>query len=162
MPLIQLNPHPFTSAPSHPSLPADSSHPDLEPFLHNALSEAHELLDTTIPSSSFSTDPKLRSSTPSEAKVKLLRGWRKPQQDSKPEFWVCRSSKHEDSDKKKGTASWTEFEAGLRTDHAKHEMEYTPSVADVQRLLEWEDLEILREGVEVQGVRYRDVTVEGK
>lgn len=167
MPLIQLNPHTFSSLPAHPSLPSDPSRPELGEFLRNALGEALELLDTTIPST-LTTDPKLRSSPPSEAKVKLLRGWRKPQplaqehakQDAK-EFWVCRHSKHLDSSKK-GTASWREFEAGLRIDHAEHEMEYTPSVTGLERLLEWSDQQELREGIEVAGVRYKDVTVEGK
>lgn len=168
MPLIQLHPHPFTSLPSHPSLPTDSSRPDLKTYttaaLHEALDHLHTLHTT------LTKDPKPRSSPPSTAKVTLLRGWRKPltptpAQDSgsnsnaKPEFWVARQSEHVDS-AVRGSASWDEFVAGLRVDHAQHEMEYTPSVSGVERLLEWEGEEIGE--VEVQNVLFRDVLVEGE
>lgn len=39
-------------------------------------------------------------------------------------------------------------------------MEYTPSVASVERLLEWKGDEIGE--VEVDGVKFRDVVVEGE
>lgn len=162
MPLIQLQPHPFTSLPSHPSLPANPSRPDLKQYTSTALHEALEHL-TSLPTS-YKTDPKLRPSPPSQTKVKLLRAWRTPSKqssgaDDKPEFWVARQSEHVDA-AGKGTASWSEFEAGLREDHAEHEMEYTPSVASVERLLEWKGDEIGE--VEVDGVKFRDVVVEGE
>ncbi|KAJ5825901.1 hypothetical protein N7474_003039 [Penicillium riverlandense] len=168
MPLIQLSPHLFTSLPAHPSLPPNPSRPELSQFITTALREAISLLDTTIPST-LTADSKPRSSPPSHAKVKLLRGWRKPAgSDSnqarngpgKGEFWVCRESQHVDS-AASGTASWEEFEDGLRQDHAKHEMEYTPSVTGVERLLQWEGPELETE-LEVEGVMYTDFEVEGK
>lgn len=166
MSLIQLQPHPFTSIPAHPSFSTDLSRPELHHYISTALHEALELLHS-IPST-FTTDPKPRPSPPSLAKVKLLRGWRKPSEPrastksktkDKSEFWVCRQSEHVDASSK-GTASWREFEAGLRLDHAEHEMEYTPSVSAVERLLEWA-VEDIGE-VEVDGMRFRDVSMEGK
>lgn len=72
---------------------------------------------------------------------------------------MARQSEHVDS-AAPGTASWSEFEAGLRVDHAEHEMGYTPSVAGVERLLEWREDEIGE--IEVGGVVFRDVNVEGE
>lgn len=166
MSLIQLQPHPFTSIPIHPSFSTDSSRPELHQYISTALHEALDLLHS-IPST-FTADPKPRSSSPSQAKVKLLRGWRKPsephnrtksQRQDKSEFWVCRQSEHV-NESSKGTASWREFEAGLRLEHAEHEMEYTPSVSAVERLLEWAPENIGE--IEVDGVRFRDVNMEGK
>lgn len=163
MPLIQLQPHPFTSLPAHSSLTTDSPRPELKEYTSTAFHEALELLHS-IPTT-FTEDRKRRSSPPSEAKVNLLRGWRNPpaQEGSsakdKSEFWVARQSEHVDS-AAPGTASWSEFEAGLRVNHAEHEMEYTPSVAGVERLLEWREDEIGE--IEVDGVVFRDVNVEGE
>ncbi|KAJ5752451.1 hypothetical protein N7520_009368 [Penicillium odoratum] len=161
MPLVRLQPHLFTSLPVHPSIPANDSRPELRSFVQTALQEALELLHS-IPSS-FTADPKLRPSPPCEAKVKLLRNWRKlPDADAnksrnKPEFWVCRQSEHVNAEAK-GTASWSEFETGLRSNHAEHEMDYTPSVTGVEKLLEWTRDEIGE--VEVDGLLFKDVDVE--
>ncbi|KAJ5577861.1 Serine-threonine protein kinase 19 [Penicillium hispanicum] len=119
-----------------------------------------ELLNS-IPST-FTADPKPRSSPPSKSKIKLLRRWRKPAElgdhaKNKPEFWVCRQSEHVDSNTS-GTASWSEFEAGLRHDHAEHEMEYTPSVSSVKRLLQWDEQTIGE--VDVDGNRLHNILVE--
>lgn len=72
---------------------------------------------------------------------------------------MARQSEHVDS-AAKGTASWSEFEAGLREHHAEHEMEYTPSVASVERLLEWKEDELGE--IEVDGVLFKGVFVEGE
>ena len=156
MPLVQLQPHPFTVIPSHPSLSTERSRPDPKQFVATALREAVELLHS-IPST-FKTDPKPRASPPSQAKVNLLRGWRNSDKE-KPEFWVARQSEHVNASEK-GTASWSEFEAGLRTNHAEHEMEYTPSVSGVERLLEWSGEDIGE--VEVDDITYKDVVFESK
>ncbi|OOQ90873.1 hypothetical protein PEBR_02956 [Penicillium brasilianum] len=164
MSLIQLHPHPFTSIPAHPSFSTDLSRPELHQYISTALHEALQLLHS-IPST-FTTDPKPRPSPPSQAKVKLLRGWRKPsalrastggKAKTKSEFWVCRQSEHVDASSK-GTASWREFEAGLRSQHAEHEMEYTPSVSAVERLVEWAAEDIGE--VEVDGIRFTSVSME--
>ncbi|KAJ5553010.1 hypothetical protein N7494_002388 [Penicillium frequentans] len=160
MPLLRLQPHLFTSLPANSSLQNNESRPELQSYIRTALQEALELLHS-VPSS-FTADPKLRSSSPSEAKVKLLRKWRKLPEDAskknnKPEFWVCRQSEHVDAEAK-GTASWSEFETGLRSNHAEHEMDYTPSVTGVERLLEWSRNETGE--VEVDGLVFKDVDAE--
>ncbi|CAI7594148.1 unnamed protein product [Penicillium glandicola] len=142
MPLIQLEPHLFTSLPRHPDLPGDANTPDLRGFIHATLLEAQPLLNH-FPST-LKPDCKLRPSPPSKAKVKLSRGWRTlqaPQHGSTPkkEFWVCRQSDHEDSDRLAGTVSIWEFHDGLRYNHAEHEMDYTPSVTSVNQLLKWNE-----------------------
>ncbi|KAJ5677366.1 uncharacterized protein N7477_002999 [Penicillium maclennaniae] len=154
MPLVQLQPHPFTVIPLHPSLSAEGSRPDPKQFVATALREAVDLLHS-IPST-FQTDPKRRASPPSQAKVKLLRGWRNSGEE-KPEYWVARQSEHVDASEK-GTASWSEFEAGLRTNHAEHEMEYTPSVSGVEQLLAWSGEDIGE--VVVDDITYKDVVFE--
>lgn len=166
MPLVQLQPHLFSSLPAHPSLPASPSRPQIQHFVRAALRESLELLHS-IPST-FTTDPKLRPSAPSEAKVKLLRAHRIPSESTpsdsgrngkpKNEFWVCRQSEHVDATAK-GTASWDEFETGLKSNHAEHEMEYTPSVTSVECLLQWAEEEI--GDVEVEGVMFGEIGLEG-
>ncbi|RAL06263.1 SRPBCC family protein [Aspergillus ibericus CBS 121593] len=126
---LRLHPHPFSSLPIHPSLDnSSSSRPALRPFLHALLTEAQTLL-TSIPST-FHPDRKPRRSSPSTAKVYLST------RSIPPDYWVCRQSVHEDAPVT-GSASWAEFRAGLRHDHSKHEMDYTPSVTAVERLMEW-------------------------
>ncbi|KAJ5491480.1 hypothetical protein N7539_003047 [Penicillium diatomitis] len=184
MPLIRLQPHPFTSIPPHPSLPDDAPRPELRPYIIAALHEALDLL-ASIPST-FTADPKLRPSSPSQAKVKLLRKWRhlssaepatvpgaagsgsagpgaqnktdsESNSRSRSEFWVCRQSEHVNA-RADGTASWAEFQEGLRTDHAQHEMEYTPTVSAVEKLLDWNEAHIGE--IEVDGVTFKDVEME--
>ena len=162
MPLLQLQPHSFTSLPEHPALPPEQSRPSVQEFIRSALHEARELLDS-VPSA-FTEDPKLRSSPPSASKVRLLRRLHRPKEladgaKSKPEFWVCRKSEHTDANTK-GTASWSEFKAGLRYNHAEHEMEYTPSITGVKRLLQW-DSEAIEE-VDVNGIKFNNMLVESK
>ncbi|KAJ5088231.1 hypothetical protein N7456_011847 [Penicillium angulare] len=161
MPLIRLQPHLFASLPAHPSLTANEARPQLKSFTRDALHEALDFLHT-IPET-FTTDPKLRASPPSEAKVKLLRRWRDPLTDETvlkspgAEFWVCRQSEHADANTE-GTASWEEFENGLRSNHAENEMAYTPSVTSVQQLMQWSRADI---GIiETHEVGFKDVDME--
>ncbi|KAJ5247847.1 hypothetical protein N7468_002830 [Penicillium chermesinum] len=164
MPLIQLKPHLFTSLPQHPSFADNDTRTKIQDVTRDALHEALEFLHS-VPSA-FTADPKLRASSPSAAKVKLSRRWRKQSElepnandKAKPEFWVCRQSEHLDSNTD-GTASWDEFQQGLRVNHAEHEMEYTPSVTGVERLLEWPRGEIA--DLEINGIKFHDVDAEGR
>ncbi|KAJ5728660.1 uncharacterized protein N7483_003168 [Penicillium malachiteum] len=162
MALIRLEPHLFTSLPAHPSLPESDSRPQLQPFLQEALCQAIYFLNK-VPSRFKSS--KQHSSAPSEAKVRLG-SWRNDSDAKtsnkilKPEFWVCRRSEHVDATAP-GTASWEEFETGLRSNHAEHEMDYTPTVSGVEKLLEWPRSEAL-EVEESASIKYifKDVDVE--
>jgi len=162
MPLIQLQPHPFTILPSHPSLPPEPARSEVRQVANAALREALELLNSDLPT--WEKDSKTRRSPPANAEIRLLRKLRRhePTPDTaskqKPEFWVCRQSEHHDANSV-GSASWTEFEDGLRSEHAEHEMEYTPSVTSVERLLQWTEQEIGE--LDMNGVNFKDVDVEG-
>lgn len=136
-PLLHLPAHPFTSLPSHPSLDSARSRPDLREFLHAALEEAHTFLGTTIPET-FTREPRPRPSPPSAAKIQLYTRAVREDTDLGIDdgYWVCRRSVHRDAPEP-GTASWEEFRTGLRVNHSENEMAYTPTVTDVQRLLEW-------------------------
>lgn len=139
--LIHLTPHPFSSLPSHPALDPSPSRPQLHPFLHSALTEAHSFLTRTIPQT-FQADPKPRSSPPASAKVQLstrsipTQSGENHSKSPGHEFWVCRRSVHRDA-AEDGTASSQEFRQGLGENHSENEMEYTPSVTAVDRLLQW-------------------------
>ena len=163
MSLIRLHPRIFRDLPAHSSLPGTDTRPELPTFVQDALREALVLLHS-VPST-FTQDPKLRSSAPCTAKVKLFRNRRSvtdpysPKSVMSSEFWVCRQSEHVDA-KTKGTASWDEFEAGLRSHHAEHEMDYTPSVSSVERLVEWTRAEVGE--IKLDDRTFKDVDVESK
>ena len=53
-----------------------------------------------------------------------------------------------------GTATWEEFDGGLRVQHSEHEREYTPDVFDSFKVLDW-DAETDTLGEELG--EYRDV-----
>lgn len=146
-----------------------TTRPPLAAFIKQALDEAHTLLSDTIPLT-FRVDKKLRSSPPSNAKVQLssrvipvsteispsVKGEKRKIKDDE-EYWVCRKSIHVDAPEE-GTASWKEFENGLRFDHSQHEMEYTPSVSSVETLLEWKDVDL---GQQESGAGWRGVDMHG-
>lgn len=149
---LRLEPLSFSSLPSHDdeSLDQNAHRPRLESFLISVLSQAQTLVCSTIPHR-FKADRKLRSSAPSTAKVQLFTsslpsssstagagaGATISGDSGTEDYWVCRKSIHADSSTQRGSASWSEFESGLRENHSEHEMEYTPSVASVENLLHW-------------------------
>jgi hypothetical protein len=151
---LRLKPLPFSSLPSHPSFPQNTEQ-HLEPFLSTILTEAQTLISTTIPQH-FKPNHKLRSSAPSNAKVQLFTSTT-PNSGSSgvvEDYWVCRKSIHADSSAQRGSASWTEFEKGLRENHSENEMDYTPSVASVEHLVKWPVVEDLGgwRGVDMHGL----------
>ncbi|CRG89834.1 hypothetical protein PISL3812_06873 [Talaromyces islandicus] len=144
--MLRLSPHPFSCLPSHPSLAeeeeeeeeaaGEAARPKLEEFLLSILTETQTFTTQTIPRT-FAPAPKLRASPPSTAKVQLLlSAGNQNGQGGEGEYWVCRKSIHADA-AEKGTATWNEFEKGLRENHSENEMAYTPSVASVEHLLQW-------------------------
>lgn len=150
--MLHLTPQPFTKLPSHPDL-EDSSNlqaarPELADFLHSILTEAQTFVTKTIPQT-FTPERKTRASPPSTAKVQLSSRTITTVPDDaqnntnntttstkRGEYWVCRKSIHANA-AQRGTATWAEFEDGLRENHSENEMAYTPSVAAVEHLLQW-------------------------
>ncbi|KAK5236242.1 hypothetical protein LTR47_002968 [Exophiala xenobiotica] len=65
----------------------------------------------------------------------------KPLLKTGDEHWFARRSVHRDvSSKNKDTpghASWDEFVFGLRDEHSKHEMEFTPTLYDARPVADW-------------------------
>ncbi|KIW17535.1 hypothetical protein PV08_04729 [Exophiala spinifera] len=57
------------------------------------------------------------------------------------EHWFARRSVHADvsskSEEKVGHASWDEFVFGIRDEHSKHEMEFTPPLYDARKVVDW-------------------------
>ena len=53
------------------------------------------------------------------------------------EAWAARRSRHRD-EAIKGSASWAEFEEGIRKEHSVKEGKYAPDVVDVVRVLDWD------------------------
>ncbi|KAJ5120578.1 uncharacterized protein N7515_009966 [Penicillium bovifimosum] len=164
MPIIRLKPHSIATLPHHPNIPEVPTGSNIQGFVRATLEEARPLLDQ-LPAT-LEADSKLRPSPPSKAQVKLSQGWRTlPSREGhfpSKEFWVCRESDHEDSNALDGTASWSEFNDGLRTNHAEHEMEYTPSVTSVHQLLNWTDSELWNPNTSmlVSGTTYKQFNIE--
>jgi hypothetical protein len=153
--MLRLSPHPFSSLPPHSSLGEgeEAYRPELEEFLHSILTETQTFTTQKIPQT-FTPDSKLRASSPSTAKVQLLTTDKNNRNGGKgEEYWVCRKSVHADA-AQKGTATWAEFENGLRRNHSENEMAYTPSVAAVEHLVQWPVQKEMRGG-------WRDVDMHG-
>ncbi len=157
-----------------------TSRPPLLLFITEILNEAKVFVDTTLPATFKSKG--LKTSPPSTAKVELLTrevsaeeiksiSWLSAQvprhhsgkENAKPaEAWFARRSRHA-NDSQEGTATYSEFDEGLRTDHSMHEMEYTPDVSDAYKVLDWEEeivAAIAGGGGELE--EYKDVNMTGK
>lgn len=90
-------------------------------------------------------------------------------QRSKPkelqaEHWFTRRSIHDNisskSTKKPGHASWEEFLFGLRDNHSKHEEEFTPTLFDARKVVDWQgQVHKLDEEGSLRKEGFSDVTV---
>ncbi|RMZ88247.1 hypothetical protein DV736_g4530, partial [Chaetothyriales sp. CBS 134916] len=58
-----------------------------------------------------------------------------------PEHWFARHSRHSNisskSIDKPGHASWDEFVYGLRDNHSQHEQDFTPTLYDARKVVDW-------------------------
>lgn len=145
-PLIRMRALKPQELPDHPDLsPQQSSAPDLRIFVSNALNEAHTFTTVYQPQK-FQVKDTAKSSPPSTARVALsaleikAADLPKATQDAGAtanENWFSRTSIH-DNEAKEGTASWEEFDNGLRVDHSQHEKDYTPDVQDAHEVLNWD------------------------
>ncbi|KAI4198545.1 MAG: hypothetical protein LQ346_002748 [Caloplaca aetnensis] len=127
--------------------------PALRPFVREVLDQAVTFMDEIFPFSFTAFAEK--ASPPSTAKVQLLKRDRNPPRltkipwglskiprdtphnlDSMGEGWFARKSRHANR-QEKGTASFSEFDYGLRVDHCEHEGQYTPEIFDTYKVLDW-------------------------
>lgn len=157
--LVRLVPLKLDELPSHPALVFEASttdangRPNLRPFIKATLEQAVTFVDNILPATFKPGSEK--PSLPAVAKVQLLRRdipgpvlAQIPWLDSKVprdipegiseigETWFGRKSRHANR-QEKGTARFSEFDYGLRTDHSEHEGEYTPDVFDTYKVLDW-------------------------
>ncbi|KAB8202289.1 hypothetical protein BDV34DRAFT_201225 [Aspergillus parasiticus] len=129
---LRLAPNPFTILPFHPSLDNFQSRHPPHGFQGFILADADSFLASV--STTFHKQRRPRHSPPATAPVNVSS--RTIRNAHKEEFWVCRKSVHQNAPVD-GSASWEEFQSGLKENHTKNEMEYTPSVTGVERLLDW-------------------------
>ncbi|EMD00543.1 hypothetical protein BAUCODRAFT_118302 [Baudoinia panamericana UAMH 10762] len=147
--LVRLRVLNASELPTHADIaPQQSSGtpPELGSFLLAVLNEAESFMTAYLPAR-FKTKSTDKQSLPSIAPVELLsheinaadipKEVRSAGSGATAESWFARVSIHE-SAAKEGTASWEEFDQGLRADHSKHEMEYTPDVQDAHKVLDWD------------------------
>lgn len=152
---LRLQPLRLSQLPAHPVLsPSQSQRAnpiDLKTFVHEILTEGVEFSDAVIPAS-FHKHGSPKASPPSTAKVQLLSC-----DLVKGETWFARQSLHKNASLD-GTASWDEFEQGLYDNRTIHEMEYTPTVFDAHKVVDWsEEIEALGEDF---GGEFEDVEME--
>lgn len=144
---------PSSDLPPHPKLVNETtSSVSLSAFAATALNEGRAFLNTELgPGGRFKTKGKgERKANPSAAGVKVYAFDRPGGTHGREEAWFARVSRHRPA-AEPGTAGFAEFDFGLRAEHSKHEMEYTPDVFDAFELVDygvveavegWEDVEV--------------------
>lgn len=150
--------------PPHPSFtPPPPDNANLIDFLSTALTEAVAFADEHVPQT-FKRGA-VKDSPPAAARVQLLSRDIKPAEqpfmDAKTESWFARESVHQNTaGRGASSASWAEFEQGLRVDHSKHEMEYTPTVFDAHKVADWADAIAAKGGKVVGG--FEEISMSGE
>lgn len=149
-PLIRLHTLSIHQLPSHPSLASSRKEggPGIHAFASSALEEADTFMTTYLPKN-FEKKGADKWSAPAKAPVTLLQrdisSGEIPKEKvagestggAETEHWFARESLHENK-AEEGTASWEEFDHGLRVDHSQHEMDYTPDVQDAHEVMNWD------------------------
>ena len=153
--LVRLAPLQVGDLPSHPDLPESSA--DLLPFLTTLLDDGAALLSRSNFTDTFKHHSS-KASAPSASRVEVLTHtvpassiaqvpWsgavvsRGTPSRVEAEHWFARRSVHQDvsskSDETPGHASWDEFVYGLRDEHSRHEMDFTPTLYDARPVVDW-------------------------
>ncbi|EME87950.1 uncharacterized protein MYCFIDRAFT_75783 [Pseudocercospora fijiensis CIRAD86] len=149
--LISMRNLKLTELPSHPQLKdhESSTSPDVQSFVQALLNEGH----------AFITDQKIwqdagqKNASPAKASVKITKYSRTTPGSQSEETWFQRTSLHENK-AEPGTATFDEFDNGLRENHSKNEQEYTPGLVEVHELLNYK---ALLEGKGRTAGRWQDV-----
>jgi hypothetical protein len=148
-PLIRLRPLAVDQLPAHSKLPSDGKErPEIHAFAAAALEEGNAFMTTYLPHK-FKTKSEGKWSPPSNSPVKLfaldISASELPKNTvaaapsgGSGESWFARESIHVNKAENE-TASWSEFDNGLRVDHSQHEMEYTPTVEDAHEVMNWDE-----------------------
>ncbi|KAL9605603.1 MAG: hypothetical protein Q9179_001220 [Wetmoreana sp. 5 TL-2023] len=127
--------------------------PNLRAFVKAVLDEAVTFVDDILPATFRPSSEK--HSRPAVAKVQVLKHeisghelsripWlecriprnKPPKIDQTGEAWCARRSRHINQ-QAEGTATFREFNFGLRESHSEHEGEYTPEIFDTYKVLAW-------------------------
>lgn len=164
--LLRLHAFKPAQLPAHPTFAqyqSPSSSPDIASFFAEILTEAEQMI-TDYLESTFKVKSGEKESPPATAKIQILAHdvvsdlppTSHGSKSTLTEAWFARISKHENA-VKDGTASFEEFDAGLRKDHAKHEEEYTPDLLDANLVLDW-SAQLAELGGKIGG--WSDVQVE--
>ncbi|KAF4310319.1 hypothetical protein GTA08_BOTSDO03026 [Botryosphaeria dothidea] len=147
--LVRLRVLTTSDLPPHPSIkPSSADRVELFDFLKTALDEGVSFADEHVPQT-FKKGA-VKDSPPAAAKVQMLSRDVKPSEQpfmdsNTTENWFARESVHQNASEQ-GTASWEEFDNGLRIDHSKHEMDYTPAVFDAHKVADWDELIAVKGG----------------
>jgi Protein of unknown function (DUF3074) len=104
------------------------------------------------------------SSASTNGAPSLLKVRRKKPKTLQAEYWFARRSIHDNISSKNGDkpghASWEEFLYGLRDNHSKHEEDFTPTLFDARKVVDWSgQLRKLEEEGSVSREGYRDATM---
>lgn len=149
-PLIRMRPLAPRQLPAHKAFtsPDEESRPEIHAIASAALEEANAFMTTYLPHK-FTVKSDGKWAPPSNAPVKLLARditaselpkdtVAKAPQGVTSESWFARESLHENKSQNE-TASWEEFDNGLRVDHSQHEKDYTPTVEDAYEVMNWDE-----------------------
>ncbi|KAF7197069.1 hypothetical protein HII31_01494 [Pseudocercospora fuligena] len=127
----------LSELPSHPQLKdtESSAGPDLQAFVQALLDEGHAF----ISDQKIWQDAGQKNASPAKAPVKIAKYSRATPGSKSEETWFQRTSLHENK-AEPGTATFDEFDAGLRENHSKNEQEYTPGLVEVHEVLNYKAL----------------------